>query len=251
MLQIFSALLPAIVLVAFIYFKDRKHPEPTWQLVKGVIYGCASAMIAVMLATPSSVLLMMVPGAENTIFGSFWQSFLGAAIPEECAKLLMLWALLRRNPYFDEHFDGIVYAACIGMGFAGLENILYVVQSPDEWLSVSVARAIFSVPGHFFFAVSMGYFYSCVHFHTASTQREHRINQIGVILVPIVLHGLFDFFLFVTDLQITAISSSCFLLFLILCYYIAKLGTRRIQHLLEMDADPNDDAEVAEFEEIQ
>ena len=136
------------------------------------------------------------------------------------------------------------------MGFAGFENILYVFQSMDEWVSVSVARAIFSVPGHFFFAVSMGYFYSCVHFHTASTPREHRINQIGVILVPIVLHGLFDFFLFVTDLQITLVSSICFILFLILCYYIAKLGTRRIQHLLEMDDDPNADAEVTEFEEL-
>jgi RsiW-degrading membrane proteinase PrsW (M82 family) len=78
---------------------------------------------------------------------------------------------LRNNPYFDEHFDGIVYAVCVGMGFAGLENIMYVFQNMDDWMSVSVARAIFSVPGHFFFAVSMGYFYSCVHFHTASTIR--------------------------------------------------------------------------------
>ena len=250
MLPLLSALLPAIVLIAFIYFKDKKNPEPTWQLVKGVIYGCVSALVAVAFATPSSILLMMMPGAGGTIFGAFWQSFLGAAIPEECAKLLMLWLLLRRNSYYDEHFDGIVYAVCVGMGFAGFENILYVVQNMDDWVSVSVARAIFSVPGHFFFAVSMGYFYSCVHFHTASTPREHRINQIGVILVPIVLHGLFDFFLFVTDLQITFISSICFILFLILCCYIAKLGTRRIKHLLEMDDDPNADAEVAEFEEL-
>lgn len=49
-------------------------------------------------------------------------SLLFAAIPEELAKLFMLWLLLRKNPFFDEHFDGIVYAVCIGLGFAALEN---------------------------------------------------------------------------------------------------------------------------------
>ena len=250
MIPLVSALLPAIVLIAFIYIKDKQNPEPTWQLVKGVLYGCFSALVAVFLASPSQALFFFLPGLETTILGSFWQSFMGAAIPEECAKLLMLWLLLRNNPYFDEHFDGIVYAVCVGMGFAGLENIMYVFQNMDDWMSVSVARAIFSVPGHFFFAVSMGYFYSCVHFHTASTPKEHRINQIGVLLVPIILHGFFDFFLFVTDLQITLLSSICFLLFLILCFYISKLGLRRIKHLIELDADPNADAEVTEFEEV-
>ena len=71
-----------------------------------------------------------------------------------------------------------------------------------------------------------------------------------MLLVPIILHGFFDFFLFVTDLQITLVSSICFLLFLILCFYISKLGLRRIKHLIELDADPNADAEVTEFEEL-
>ena len=49
-----------------------------------------------------------------SIFDAFADAFLLAAIPEELAKLIMLWLLLRKNPHFDEKFDGIVYAVCIG-----------------------------------------------------------------------------------------------------------------------------------------
>ena len=58
---------------------------------------------------------------DNQVYSTFVEAvgdaFLLAAIPEEVAKLFMLWLLLRKNPFFDEHFDGIVYAVCVGLGF--------------------------------------------------------------------------------------------------------------------------------------
>lgn len=53
-------------------------------------------------------------------------SFFGAAILEESAKLFMLWLLLRKNKYFGERVDGIVYAVCVSLGFAALENVMYL-----------------------------------------------------------------------------------------------------------------------------
>lgn len=97
---------------------------------------------------------------SSTISGAFTDAFIMAAIPEELAKFVMLWLLLRNNPYFDEHFDGIVYAVCIGMGFAGFENVLYLFDNYESWISVGIARAMFAVPGHFLTAVIMGYYYS-------------------------------------------------------------------------------------------
>ena len=56
-------------------------------------------------------------------------AFFVAAAPEEGAKLLALWLLLRKNPHFDEDFDCIVYSVFVSLGFATLENIGYVLMS--------------------------------------------------------------------------------------------------------------------------
>ena len=113
-----------------------------------------------------------------TWIGALWNAFVGAAMPEEATKLLMLWLLLRRNKYFDERFDGIVYACCIGMGFAGTENVLYLFGNIENWQSVAVSRAIFAVPGHFMFAVAMGYFYSNVSSVLADYVQEGTIEPL-------------------------------------------------------------------------
>ena len=148
-----AALVPVIVLFIYIWLKDKRQPEPLKWLFKALIYGVLSAAIVVGVLSP-------VPKIEITGWlSAMWNAFFMAAIPEESAKLLMLWLLLRKNPYFDEQLDGIVYATCIGLGFAGIENIGYVVSSylaNGNWLSISITRAIFSVPGHFSFAIVMG-----------------------------------------------------------------------------------------------
>ena len=70
--------------------------------------------------------------------------------------MIVIW----RNKNFNEPFDGIVYACFIGLGFAGIENIMYVFGNDTVGgaLTTGVMRALLSVPGHFLFAVIMGYF---------------------------------------------------------------------------------------------
>lgn len=65
----------------------------------------------------------------TSILGSVSTAFFGAAIPEEIAKFFMLWLLLRKNPYFDEKMDGIVYAVCVSLGFEALENIFHTIHN--------------------------------------------------------------------------------------------------------------------------
>ena len=100
--------------------------------------------------------------------------------------MLALWIVLRKNPYFDEHFDAIVYSVCVGLGFATVENIGYVVLD-DNWASVGLMRAIFSVPGHYAFAVLMGYYYAQYHFVKRSF-----LNWICILAVPVLAHGVYD-----------------------------------------------------------
>jgi len=230
------ALVPAVALLYYIYRQDRLQQEPWRQLLKGVLFGFVSAILAMLIALPASIILESVPGLQSTVTGCVLTAFGGAAIPEESAKLFMLWVLLRANRYFDERFDGIVYAVCVGLGFAAFENVLYVFSGESDWMRVAFVRSIFSVPGHFFFAVFMGYFYSLVHFHRATSQAQHLRNQVCVWTVPVLFHGLFDAFLFISDIRGNdALAGGAFLAFLALYATMLVLGILAIRRIIRID----------------
>ena len=227
-----AAILPAIAWVVFIWLKDKYQREPIKYILRGVAYGVISAGLAV--ALESLIIAMGLVPEPHGFIGALWKAFIGAAVPEELVKLLMLWLLLRNNPYFDERFDGIVYACCIGMGFAGTENIIYLLSNIDNWASVAIGRAVFSVPGHFMFAVAMGYFYSMYYFGDMSARERSRI-----IWVPVVLHGIYDGLLFMAGLG-TGLGAILIVLFYIFCWQLYKGGRRRIEeHLARDKQDPN------------
>ncbi len=209
------ALIPVVFLLGYIFYKDRVQPEPVGNLVKGVLYGVLSCFVSLGLGifTPEF-------DAGNPV-GAFLNAFFSAAIPEECAKLLMLWLLVRHMPEFDEPFDGIVYATCVGMGFAGLENILYLFGEED-FVSVGVMRGLFAVPGHFFFAVAMGYYYAAAHF---GSRQRRSLNMVLCLAVPIVLHGVYDALLMVQDAGEFGILIFVWLVF---CIVMFRVGVRRI-----------------------
>ena len=225
---ILAAILPPFLLVLYIWWKDRYQREPFLELAKAFCYGVISAGIAIVFETALSY-MSLVPSEPTTLLQATWKAFVGAAIPEELAKLLMLWLLLRRSKYFDERFDGIVYAACIGMGFAATENIIYLFSNLEQWQSVAVGRAMFAVPGHFFFAVTMGYFYSMIYFGDMSWRKSARIFW-----VPVLLHGTYDALLMMREVG-TMWSGILLICFYIFCFKMLKYGRKRIAEHLEKD----------------
>ena len=159
-----AALLPAAILWFYIWKQDAKK-EPTLLLVRAVLYGVVICLPVALLEMTMSSLLFDPETGPQTIFGTTVEAFLCAAIPEECFKLLALWLILRHNPFYDEHYDGIVYAVSVGLGFAGIENLVYLLgYYSDNWVSVAFVRSLMAVPGHYAFAVIMGYYYSVYHF---------------------------------------------------------------------------------------
>lgn len=225
---ILAAILPPFLLVLYIWWKDRYQREPFLELAKAFFYGVISAGIAIVFETALSY-MSLVPSEPATLLQATWKAFVGAAIPEELAKLLMLWLLLRRSKYFDERFDGIVYAACIGMGFAATENIIYLFSNLEQWQSVAVGRAMFAVPGHFFFAVTMGYFYSMIYFGDMSWRKSARIFW-----VPVLLHGTYDALLMMREVG-TMWSGILLICFYIFCFKMLKYGRKHIAEHLEKD----------------
>lgn len=245
------AILPAFLLVFYIYLRDRHQREPLGQVVRAVFWGVGSAFIALLAEETVSSLGLLVP-SPSTWIGAVWNAFVGAAIPEEAAKLFVLWRLLRRNPYFDERFDGIVYACCVGMGFAGTENIIYLFSNLDTWESVAVSRAIFAVPGHFLFAVAMGYFYSKIHFRDM-----HWLYCSLVFLAPVMLHGTYDGLLFMQEAT-PAMSGVLVLLFYAFCFWMFRFGRRRIKEQsmaderngIQYKSSADDSSNTSEYDDI-
>lgn len=181
-----AALLPAIILWVYIWRKDPQ-PEPTTQLIKAVIYGMVLCLLAYIIESALEILIFGANEGPSTLFGTTIDAFIVAALPEEGLKLFALWLILSGNPYFDEHFDGIIYAVSIGLGFAAVENVFYLFGNMDEWQYVAFARAFLSVPGHYAFAIMMGYYYSVHHFTDHSTK-----TAIKILLIPVLAHGCYD-----------------------------------------------------------
>ena len=223
----FAAILPAIVLIVHIYNRDKWQKEPPRQLFKAFVYGVGSAMIVLLL--PAFGLVSSTPGTD--ISAQIGNAFRTAAIPEEMAKLFMLWLFLRKCKEFDEHMDAVVYAVCVGMGFAATENILYLFSNLNHWLSTGIMRALISVPAHYFFAIIMGYYYSLAHFRIGKSKT---LDALSALLIPIIAHGIFDALLFVSAMN-ESLAGVLTFVFIIGFFFLRKYASSRIDRILESD----------------
>ena len=235
LLQILLAVIPALVLIFYVVWRDRLHPEPGGQLVKAFFMGFLTIPLALLFASLIGQIFMLLPPIEG-VGALLVTSLMQAAIPEESAKLLILWLFLRRCRHFDEHMDGIVYAVCVGMGFATVENILYVTSSGPQFLkvlSMGLSRAFLAIPGHFAFAVIMGYFYSLASFKGKQTHRKYMLMAWGF---PVLAHALYDFLLFFMDAYPNPMwHMLLMMLFFGSFFYLQQLGTRSIAKALSHD----------------
>jgi len=231
--MLLSAVLPAIILIYYIYRRDTVK-EPTAQLVKGFGLGMLSGVLAGGLEGVIGG-LGLVDYEPRTFFSGLNTAFIGAALPEELVKLLMLSLLVRRNPWFDEWMDGVVYAVSIGMGFAAIENVGYIFNFADQWQSVALMRGITAVPAHFAFAVIMGFFFSLVHIGGRHAQRDRMM----VLVAPVLAHGAYDGILMAGDTLPDGILSTVFsLLFIALLIKLVRICSRYIRTLRAFDTMP-------------
>lgn len=222
-----AALLPPILLLLFVWHKDATK-EPFLQLLKAVIFGALICIPAVFWESFMGALLFN--GEEpTTIIGTTLNAFLCAAVPEETLKLIALWLVLRRSPYFDEHFDGIVYAVCVSLGFAAVENVGYVLNHEEAWVSVAVTRALMAIPGHYAFAVFMGYYYSMYHF-----VRRDTTTAISILLVPVLAHGIYDS-LAMSSMVNPLIGGLGFVFLIFFCIKMQRVAYDRLTQMIDRD----------------
>ena len=187
-----SGAIPALVLMWLVDRLDAKRPEPrsTRRLV--VFVGMLSVI-------PAVILELVIGGAvagriepEITYQGSSFKAFVVAAGVEEACKILMVYWVVWRRPEFDERMDGIVYASRGGLGFALVENVLYLFQqhSLQGQIIVWVQRALLAVPGHAMWSGMIGAMAARRRFDGTG------LGLLGGYLLAVAFHGAYDLSVF-------------------------------------------------------
>ncbi|MBL4686097.1 MAG: PrsW family intramembrane metalloprotease [Nannocystaceae bacterium] len=192
---------PALLAMAYFDWLDAKRPEPRRTLR---IVALAGGFMAVPVLGFGYLLEAVVGNAapgEGTYAAAAYTSLVVAAIPEEACKLAVVLLLVWRRPEFDERMDGIVYGARAGLGFALVENVIYLLLMPhnlQEYFALFVGRAVLAVPGHATWGGIMGYYAARRRFDGRGP------GLLGGYLFAVALHGIYDMFLFGAPVAIAA-----------------------------------------------
>ena len=185
------ALAPTLAIMIYIYSKDKYEKEPIKLLLKNFGLGASASIFMTLIIGSFGNVFLPVTNPES-IFQQFIKAFIVVALVEEFSKYIIVRFYAQRNKEFDEPFDGIVYAVMVSMGFAALENILYVFQ---YGAGNGILRAFTAVPAHATFGILMGYFMGKAKFSRTKSER-FKLNIIGLMTATL-FHGAYDFFLFI------------------------------------------------------
>ena len=195
------AIAPGIAICLYIFYKDIYNKEPKLNLIVSFILGSATIIPAAYIEE------LLAPGMYESTSKLFVYSYFVIALIEELGKFVVLRYYAFPKKSFDEPLDGIVYAVMIGMGFATIENIGYVMQ---YGISVAFLRMFLSVPAHATFAILMGY-----HVGKAKFVASNRSLYLFLGLFwAVAFHGTFDYFILLQNSGLLSAYVSNILLFL-------------------------------------
>ena len=113
-------------------------------------------------------------------------AYISAGLLEEFFKWFILFFAVSQHVEFNDHYDGIIYGASVSLGFATVENILYLLAHGVEF---AIGRALLPVSAHALFGVLMGYYLGKAKFNTSQLKSKWILLSI---LIPVLLHGTYD-----------------------------------------------------------
>lgn len=214
---IILSLTPVFIIAFYIYYRDKYEKEPIGLLLESVLAGVFICLPVIFMERFLSTF--------SGLFGIYkpaYEAFAVAAFTEELFKFLVLYLLIWKNRNFNEKFDGMVYAVFISLGFAGIENVMYVVRNgvTTGWI-----RAFTAVPLHAIAGIIMGYYFGLAKFFPEFRRRYLRLS----LLVPILIHGIYDFIIMSKHVRLLV-------LFIPFLTYIYIIGFRKMKTLSEDDA---------------
>jgi protease PrsW len=186
MILLALAIAPGLIICFYIFYKDMYNPEPRSKLFISFILGAAVVIPAGFIEQAAT------PYFSNSIQSTALFAYGVVALTEEMGKFAVLRYYAYPKASFDEPLDGIVYSIMVSMGFATIENILYV---SSHGFGTAILRMFLSVPAHATFAVLMGFYTGKAKFNPM----QSGLLMLTGLFLAIFFHGTFDFFLFLQN----------------------------------------------------
>lgn len=135
-IAIAGGILPSLVWLWFWLKEDRTSPEPTGLIALSFFAGMAivyfvlplqklvAASIAQILDIVDTITLKfsLLPLDEQTVRITLW------AFIEESAKYATVFLIAFKSKFFDEPTDAVIYLITAALGFAAMENTLYIFK---------------------------------------------------------------------------------------------------------------------------
>lgn len=215
MLAIFSAgIAPGLALLSYFYLKDQYDSEPISQVMRTFITGA-------LLVFPI-MFIQYVLQTENVIPEGIWSALITTSLLEEFFKWFILFYTAVKHADFDEPYDGIVYGVAVSLGFATMENILYLVANGLEY---AIGRALLPVSSHALFGVIMGYYFGKGKFIVPRGKW-----LVYSLLVPFLLHAVYDY--------IISMEKNWLIIITPFMLYLWWLGLRKVKSARELSKQP-------------
>lgn len=218
-LAISIALAPTIAIALFIYQKDRYDREPPALLLELFLFGALTVLPVYFIEKLLSFL-----NPFTGLLSAFFTAFIVAGMTEEFFKRLVVIRLACRNKSYNEKLDGIVYCVFSALGFATVENLIYVLVRSSNFIYTGVTRGLFAVPAHVMFGITMGYYLSISKF--ANDERVQNINMRRSYFVPVLLHGIYDFILMSRFMNL-------FVVFFLFVLYLWRINLNRLNEYVD------------------
>lgn len=218
------AVVPVLIVLMYIYIRDRYEKEPIRLLVVGIIAGLVITYPVIYTSLAVSGLAAFLP-VQGRLSEAAYSAFAVAAFTETAFKFAALYFLTWRNPNLNEPVDGIVYSVFISLGFAGAENVLYVLHPYLGGMGTAFVRALVSIPAHALFAITTGYYFAMARFEKEKSKQ--RVNLFKAFAVTWLIHGIYDFML-LSEMFVLL------LLFVPFLFWLWHNGLNKIQRHLDI-----------------
>lgn len=215
-----AAIAPGLALLSYFYLRNQMDTEPRRTLLQAFIYGA--------IITFPILFIQFVLKEEQTFSNVFFSNVIFTSSFEEFFKWLVIFAVILNHVEFDDPYDGVLYGVAVSLGFATVENVIYLLSFGIEQAFI---RAFLPVSSHALFGVVMGYYYGKGKFSTENIQKRYILLAL---LAPVVLHITYNSILMMKEYFMYAMLPFMFFLWWFALRKVKQAHEHLVEHLSRM-----------------
>lgn len=215
-LSLFGGILPAVVWLWFWLKEDKLHPEPRLRVLLAFLAG----MVSVYIALPIEEFVFK----SNAMIVSSFIIFLWATI-EELVKFFAAYFTSLKRKVYDEPIDAVIYMITVALGFAALENALFMFNLIDnknfiQSILTGNSRFLGATLLHTASSASIGIMMGLSYYKKPIMKKVFLFSGI---IISIVLHTIFNLLIIKSNSEIFFVFAGIWVLIIAIILIIEKI----------------------------